>query len=332
MVRVYLSIPIDSVIAAWAYSLLAVDNICFSRGDGGSLSSKPVADAQVLFNPRPLAPTVYFGPIRSPNEASATKSCCETEGCTGCQRAITTAHKQGHDLAMNIQKDFFPDIGFAYPAGISKEFKNPPRDYRHILITRNFYDAILASYLHHRHGRECTGPNGKGEGWLYDLGGTWEGTVARFTRRLDMEWPASKGRNLCTYFAEESEYDGLRVWMDWMWTLILQDIVALSKKRRDDDVLIGEQRTLHICFEDLSQGAKSGDLIKEMHSFLYPFKQTISTADVGVVEGAAGAMVDASPDVLNRLRLVIANLDQELHGGLIGSHSDDFGCGQRENQ
>ena len=273
----------------------------------------------------------YFSPIELKPDHEP--SCCEIEGCEECDRQFLVVHKMGHDLTTKIKRKFFEQVGFSYPAPFTKEYKTPGEEYRHVFLTRNLYDALLSGYLFHKRGSECFDEQGNPipgeEGWLYHRGDQWEDEIRQVTRRHDIRWPAAAGRHLCTYLAEESERDGLRVWVEWIYLNMLRDLVSFMKQRRDKEVAAGVQKTLHVCFEDLS-GEKYESLVKEMGDFLYPYKEAIHLQKPPSIAGAGSHGTTKDTTVRDRLRGIIAELDYELFDGLIGFNSNDFGCGRHE--
>jgi hypothetical protein len=101
-------------------------------------------------------------------------------------------------------------------------------DARHVVLVRNVYDAIASGYLYHKAGHEChRHPHNASRPWpagwpkIENLHRFWEYTT---TVKDEQIVPAHAQRSLCTYLASETMRDGLRVYMDWAFSVYYQSV------------------------------------------------------------------------------------------------------------
>lgn len=104
--------------------------------------------------------------------SSRTECSCATRGASSrsdcCLRGFLVVHKMGFTATYVLRKRHFPQIrivGIAKNSLLStadkdsyhRRYINPPmgEDYKMVVVTRNWYDALISGYLYHRAGREC---------------------------------------------------------------------------------------------------------------------------------------------------------------------------------
>jgi len=261
-----------------------------------------------------------------------------------CDRKIIRVHKMGYALIAEL---FGADKGISVaslPDRVDIQFyENASRDvadYRYVIVTRNLYDALISGYLYHKMGHEC---------WKNENGGSMAGRRQRYKGWLQTyNWeqhlkdtyviPPALGRNLCTYLADESEQDGMRVYVD----------VALQKWYRGVRVArelalqssVGGNRTLFVCYEQLISTREQS--MREIMEWMYPGKIKGSDKDAFTSQHrilpvkseshqasvySGGHATSHDPELRLRLRSIIERLDEELFHGEIASLNAALSCG-----
>ena len=313
-----------------------------------------------------------------------------------CHRGIIQVHKMGvlllHELVSaaatttDASSRPFPGPvetaeikGSLAPSFASLDGKHQqPHDYRHVLVTRNFYQALLSGYLYHKSHRECEldhwGHPSKRQRKEWLLQENWEERIWRRTEpknnnnnndssssskvasdyyhhansirrrppspRVQPPWPPGRGRSLCTYLSDESEYHGLHVYMEWATALYLDPILAFAHYRRRAEHEDGRQRTLFWCYEDLIR--QDGSVtVQRLSKWLFPAHPRNDTATATTVPLAQatrapteqrdqfpGHATTSDPVIRNRLLTIIQQLDHDMfHGTIESSNRNVFGCG-----
>ena len=149
------------------------------------------------------------------------------------------------------------------------------RDYRHVLVTRNWREAMVSGYLYHRAGYECT----------IDF----RGTTSHHSKHFDMErhyhhklwdtpkyltyhyqqnmsFPPRHNRSLCTYLAQESESVGMAIVMDLALSRWYKGIVKYHQMASAS----APNKTLFLCFEDLVDPFQQEPIYYQILNFLFP--------------------------------------------------------------
>ena len=141
----------------------------------------------------------------------------------------------------------------------SKFFDEKVVDYRYVVVTRNLYDTLISGYLYHKTGHECwknenggamAGRRQRYKGWLLTY--NWEKHIAFGNGGIhnqSLSVPPGQGRNLCNYLQDESEEDGLRVYMEFAlhkWYRHVHLARQLAQQSR-----VGSNRILFVCYEQL---------------------------------------------------------------------------------
>ena len=280
----------------------------------------------------------------APNKAQATTQCScignlhTLQGC--CERNVRRSHKMGQVLTLGL---FLP---FHNIVGVTGSFRQGPpvskqrRDYRDVMVIRNFYDALVSGYLYHKSGREC---------WLDTEGQP----VKRYSGILTTLWhqkltltnvqPAIHGRSLCTYLAEESEEDGMRVLIDFTfqrwYNAILANVDYIQRRKED------HQRTLIVCYETLVESEQA--TMQRMLNFLFPTNRNHTSATEPVprppddslllrqgghtrrhLEYAGGHATSKDPNMRNRLIGIIRRLDADVFAHKVATAQRKVGCGE----
>lgn len=295
-------------------------------------------------------------------------------GC--CQRNILVVHKMGSTAAQEVTDQYFipmrkmvntVEIMIDHPNGrFFQKFVQIPftEDYRHVVLTRDWYDSILSGYLYHKEGKECwldwygqtILPN-QTIGWLYNntledwelrlnryyhsnhtsaSGGSRTNTAAATStaRRLRQErqqyyrsWPPGHGRDLCRYLADESEEDGLHVYTAWALINHLYPLLDFRHSRLLWEQEQGWNRTKFTCYESLVHPTTHGQTVYDWFRWFFPSQQphvNATTRRKGSYEG--GHASNRDPTLRRRLRNLLAQIDQQVYHGTIAQASREFGC------
>ena len=240
---------------------------------------------------------------------------CVDPGATRrcCRRELLVEHKMGTFLISSV---FHPtDLGtgggdlLRLVARIDKnsvprapeddgnddaESDEPPTpDYRHVVTTRNWYEAIVSGYLYHRSGRECwlttTGAPAKRGEWRQtsmnwdDPMRLWSGqkknastgssSVQQANLLPHLQRPPAGNRSICRYLADESEEAGMLAYMDWSLRRYYGYLVeyranatTMKQRRRQQ-----QQKSLFLCYEDwMSSASRREEMYEASLAFLFP--------------------------------------------------------------
>ncbi len=205
-------------------------------------------------------------------------------------------------------------------------------DYRHVVITRNWYDAIISGYLYHKSGKECwLDWYGRPDhnGWL--LNNTQEDWEKRLlhhnlTMAHNHPWKPGKGRDLCQYLVDESEDEGLRVYTAWTMASSILPVLEFRRQRLAMEQQKGWNRTIFVCYEQLVSPEKHFIVVNDVLSWLFPtpMVELNVTKLERVYQGGHASIKD--PKLRKRLHKIVARLDTELYHGAILQGSSEFGC------
>jgi len=278
-----------------------------------------------------------------------------------CQRAVLRAHKMGYMLTQQLFKPFEK---FGIERGtisLQRLQDDSYIDYRHVVMTRNLYDASVSGYLYHKSGRECW-LNFNGDpraGHDSDSDATkpqslnWEKYVATASK-TEYPYPDGNGRSICRYLADESVEDGLRVYVDVALNKWYADVMPYYHRSQElletERQFLGVQepqqpKTLFVCFEDASNPDTEGATFDKMMDFLYPgdsstgnnstttspkFKMPIAvssstSAATSSYEGPHATSHD--PELRQQLFEIVQSLDRRVFNGTLKRMNDVFRCG-----
>jgi len=264
------------------------------------------------------------------------------DGAKCCDRRILRAHKMGVVLI----REMFPDVPSliidpsVLPANVSAVRREPDgapataHDYRHVVVTRPWYDSIISGFLYHKSGREC---------WLDQNGMPrsknktfeWESQL-----RLQPLQPPSRGRTLCSYLAEESEEDGMRAYVDFSVSGLYGGILPhRDLVERLEGGGTGDRKTLFVCFSELENPLTKQKTYEKVMNWLYPGvddndygsdaneESAAAAAAAAGSSGAAGGHGTSRDETLrNRLRGLVEKIDREQFGGVAARATEVFGC------
>ena len=237
-----------------------------------------------------------------------------------------TTHKMGTDLTRKIRLTLPHHHNVTFLKEIWRQDYRPPtqQPFRVVQILRNFYSALVSGYLYHQRGSECEKDARRSDGQprtLVALGGGFENAVRASTLYPNITWPPAHGRNLCEYLAEESERDGMRVYMEWIHQRDYGQLVAIDQLYRQHE---DRGQVLRLCLEDFQLHTQVS-LVRQIHHFLFPFETAIVEDFQLSLPGDHGT--HAQEEEKERLLRLVAELDREFFHGRIAQESNHFGCG-----
>lgn len=265
-----------------------------------------------------------------------------------CQRAIVVVHKMGVTAVQHLRDKYMtriwghisvqtPEIMDNHSNGalFESQYRTPEvaLDYRHIVVTRNWFEAIVSGYLYHKTGRECWldwfgQPDH--DGWLLNNNSEkWEPRIQelRLQKSLNLSWTPGRGRDLCQYLRDESEEEGLRVYVSWAAAGYLFPLQQFRRERLEMEKSQGLTRTKFLCFEQLTTTPES--FLSDSMNWLFPTDATMvdrnelpSNSD----HNRDGHATDQDPKLRSRLRQLVARIDADIFGRSIARGSADFGC------
>jgi hypothetical protein len=173
-----------------------------------------------------------------------TSSCdCINPAARCCDRTIFRTHKFGTiligDMFLQFRQTDAKYRIHTLPTPKNLDYTLPTTlDYRHVLVTRNWFDAIVSGYLYHKAGYECT----------LDYRGNATGRVQHHSQYFDLEvqyhlkdWDTDlqivqcqiapcNNRSFCQYLAEEEEETGIRMVMDFALSRWYKGVVPYYRK------------------------------------------------------------------------------------------------------
>jgi hypothetical protein len=230
-----------------------------------------------------------------------------------CKRLFLRAHKMG----VFLLKKYFGMVRseIIHPDRLLEHRNSGVADYRHVVLTRPWYDAIVSGYLYHKSGREC---------WLSALGGP-----RKFNKTFDWEsrlklplTPPSNGRSLCSYLAEESEEDGMRVYVDFSVSDLYRGIVP-HRRLVEETETDGDRHTLFICFGDLEDEKAFPATHRRAMQWLYPGRPYVKRK---FSKDTKGHGTSRALPLRLRLRSLVSRFDRQHFDGIGENATKWFGC------
>jgi hypothetical protein len=239
----------------------------------------------------------------------------------------------GRRLFANIER---PQImsDHLYGRRFEYEFVHPfDEDYRHVVVSRNWYNTIISGYLYHKAGKECwLDLYGKPEqgGWL--LNNTEEHWELRLlhhnlTTFQNRPWRPGNGRDLCRYLAEESEEEGLRVYTTWALVSFINPLLQFRRQRLGFERREKRNRTMFVCYEQLVNPKTHSSTAFSIYRWLYPNKMPTFNISSPNNTYQGGHASDANPVLRARLHEILSKIDLEFFNFTIRKGSTEFGCG-----
>jgi hypothetical protein len=286
------------------------------------------------------------------NQRSSNCTCVdEINSFHCCQRALIGVHKMGFTAVQELSHRLFssssdmiatPQIMSDHLFGrwFQKEFQQPTtRDYRHVVVTRNWYDSIISGYLYHKSGKECWldwfGRPGH-DGWLFNNSMEhWEQRLLNhkiiMATQSSHQWPPGKGRDLCQYLAEESEEVGLQVYASWAMACFMYPLLEFRHRRLDMEQQRGWNRTIFVCYEQLMSSTGFASAIPFLHQWFFPHPAHLMLILPHPKKYQGAHATNPDTTIRSRLYATLSRIDWELFHGTIQQGSTEFGCGVAEH-
>ena len=143
-------------------------------------------------------------------------------------------------------------------------------------------------------------------------------------------YPPPAGRNLCEYLDEESEEDGMRVYIEWVMRRFYVRDLVMFKAQQEHEADPRQRRTLFLCFEDLSRNETRKATVQKAINWLYPGGQrnSIKLPPQRKAYNSSHA-TDHDPVIRERLLRIVETLDLEVFDNIFGRFNEFMGnCGQ----
>jgi hypothetical protein len=261
-----------------------------------------------------------------------------------CRREVLRAHKFGFILAATLFRaprergdvvitwEIEPSGLFSKGSGTEEGGDGGTMDYRHVVTARNFTEALVSGYLYHRTGRECWSTLG-GRSVAPAVEGLmdWPGPVneLRATYPAMGAQPAAQNRSLCRVLADESEEDGMTIYIAYAlkhWYRRLSSYLQVARQRERD----GVKKSMFVCLEDLSDPKRERELYDAMIDFLfpgghsYPYPRKVTTS--GAKPYSGGHATNPEPRLLGRLVELVRKLDEDVFKNHLYSVDAMIGC------
>jgi len=294
----------------------------------------------------------------SPHHSPSMCSCySDTNSEECCERTIWRTHKFGTillgDLFQEFRQSNAPLRIRTKPTPKSDNYTLPVKsDYRHVMVTRDWFDSIVSGYLYHKAGYECwidyRGSDKETKHpkhWdmeMYYHNKYWDTQQLTFHQKLEIPHPPPRNnRSLCSYLEEETEEDGIKVIMDvalsrWYKGVVPYYEKTLAKLQRDQ-----QHQSLFLCYEDLVDPFQQEEVFHDILQHMFPGRNTSNVAMPGKMKASlikqqqndsvySGGHASAhDPKLRARLRKLVERYDDQLFNNTIASSNTIFGCGSK---
>lgn len=308
-----------------------------------SPSTKQAEAAVIIPSTTSLPPTPRPPTGTSPPKEDIDACSClnRTAPSRCCERTIYRAHKFGtilvdtlfdsfrrSRLKMNVKR---------FPKQEIENYTLPTTtDYRHVIVTRNWFDAIVSGYLYHKAGYECW-MNARGEKKRIVRTDEWDSHLG-FHERDHIPFPPRNNRSICSCLAQESEEDGMRILMDLAVSKFYKGVVPywnMVQEKRD-----GQQHSLFVCYEELVDPFQQERIYHQILDWLFPagearnmslsadLKASLEQQQHNQTVYSGGHATEHDPELRSRLRTLVERHDRELFNNTVATSNGIFGCGR----
>lgn len=213
-------------------------------------------------------------------------------------------------------------------------------DYRYVAVIRDAYEMMISGYLYHKAGRECGPDNIKTE-----VAEQRKSNFGQFVKinHINYTYPPFQNRTLCDYLAEESEEDGMRVFVDgayhtWYSRLVHPFWSSMQERKSN----LGEEKTMLLCYDQLIQPDGFDILMNWFfpggHSFdapesldMMPFSASSATSNSSKYYDGSHS-TSKEPVQRARLLALAKTYDAELLNGALESINTHFHCGANRSR
>jgi len=295
---------------------------------------------------------------------SADCSCWNSNVSFGCcERYLHRTHKMGVMLTKKLfagrrtNRTTSADILLTSPHGNAMSGRDLTifdhssyTDYREVILFRNIYESLISGYLYHSTGREC---------WL-DAQGKRR-TAAAIARSDSVPWKANwqhyvaygkldpprggNNRSLCQYLADESVNAGMKAYIGWVFPVKYRELFTRwammfstwSKYPSLSHQALLRNKTLVVCYEDLTSPSKDLETLQRMFRFWFgdnnhhPYAGLLAEKDIwrsspGQTEYRGAHSSARDPQLRKNLKEVIQKLDADFFDGEIAWLHSVFPC------
>ncbi len=261
---------------------------------------------------------------------SASRHCCE--------RVIFRAHKFGTILVDSLFGSFrrlspIPKIELKQmPKYVDNATLPTSLDYRHVVVTRNWFDAIVSGYLYHRAGYECW-MNARGEKRRIVRREDWDTQLTFLNESLV---PPRNNRSICSYLSDESEEDGIRVVMEIALSKWYKGVVPYWNLVQGVD---DGNKSLFICYEDLVDPYRQEEIFHKILEWIFPageardaslpvsMRASLEEQKHNSTVYSGRHATENDPELRTRLRDMVKSYDRRLFNNTVASSDAIFGCG-----
>ena len=248
-------------------------------------------------------------------------SCLVVDDINCCERIVLRAHKMGVRMIKKL---------FVWPHGIRSEIIQPDllsnrpeeSDYRHVVVTRSWYDSIVSGYLYHKSGREC---------WL-DQDGLPRLKNKTFEWESKLKYPISGGSNrtLCEFLVQEPEEVGVRAYVDYSISHLYQGILPYHELATN--MTDGAKKSLFLCYDGFASPDTQQKFTETAFDWLYPGGHTFPLPPKTSKVYSGGHSTGKNNDERLRLKSLVARFDDELFEGRALFADNVLGCQSTEEQ
>lgn len=240
------------------------------------------------------------------------------------------------------------------------------QDYRHIMVTRNWFDAIVSGYLYHKAGYECwIEPRGvsRRHSKHYDMqveyhNKNWDTQQLWYHSTYNISFPPRNNRSLCQYLQDEpAETTGIPIIIDialsrWYKGVVSYHTKVMEREQQQQPTAVGNEedaknplsslpapRTLFLCYEDLVDPFQQEHLFHVMLHHLFP---ATTTSNATLPPALAHALAEQqrhhsvysgghsslkNATARARLRQLVQYYDAQLFAGRVAQSNAVLGCG-----
>mmetsp|Transcript_19287 Transcript_19287/g.34926 ORF Transcript_19287/g.34926 Transcript_19287/m.34926 type:complete len:211 (+) Transcript_19287:526-1158(+) len=209
-------------------------------------------------------------------------------------------------------------------------------DYRHVLITRNWWNAIVSGYLYHKAGYECW-MDYRGKVRDENRTNDWDAHL-EFHKQNDILYPPRNNRSLCAYLQQESEEDGIKVIIDIALSWWYKGAIPYYRQAQEQLKQTHRRKSLFLCYEHLVNPFEQEATFHLMLKHFFPGRNTSAMQmptkmkalliqqqqNHSIYQGGHASTHDAK--VRTRLRNLVVQFDQELFDNTVATSNSVFKC------
>lgn len=232
-----------------------------------------------------------------------------------CRRALKLSHKFGSVLMGTAFRDMMKVYKSLFIAGETHPINYEDKtDFRHVFVTRNWYDSMVSGYLYHKSGNEC---------WLDINGRTRKANrTYEWESYITFNHTPGNNRTICQYLVEESTQEGLQVYTEWALNKWYRDVAQYWLQAKAHN----ETRILHLCYEEIMDPASNA--LQKAVEFLFP--GGVPALEVKMQKASEGHSTTSSTSAeeRNALLSMVKRMDRALFYNAIATSNALFGCGE----